>query len=114
MEVDLEKQLGLSMISTLQRLGESLRLIGLSRWMRTDLILAATLLFLVFASWAMLAAAQTSHGTRHSPTLPVPPQQATDSHNQTSASRNARRGLGTVSIVLGLLGSFTLLAICAW
>jgi hypothetical protein len=114
MEVDLEKRLGLSMISTLQRLSESFPLVGLSRWMRTDLILAATLLFLIFASWAMLAAAQASHGTRHSAPLPAPAQQATDSPNQTSTSRSARRGLGTVSIVLGLLGSFTLLAICAW
>ena len=104
----------LSMISALQHLCESLPLLGLSRWMRTDLILAATLLFLVFASWAMLAAAQASHGTRHSGPLPAPAQQAADSPNQTSTGRSARRGLGTVSIVLGLLGSFTLLAICAW
>lgn len=102
------------MISTLHRLSESLPLVGLSRWLRTDLILAATLLFLIFASWAMLAAAQAPHGTRPSGSLPAPAQPATDSPNQTSTSRNARRGLGTVSIVLGLLGSFTLLAICAW
>ncbi|HET6325626.1 MAG TPA: hypothetical protein VFG04_13185 [Planctomycetaceae bacterium] len=102
------------MLSTLQRLGESLPLIGLSRWMRTDLILAATLLFLIFASWAMLAAAQASHGTRHLAPSPAPTPQATDPSNQASIKRSARRGLGTVSIVLGLLGSFTLLAICAW
>jgi hypothetical protein len=104
----------ISMISTLQRLSESLPLVGLSRWLRTDLLLAATLLFLIFASWAMLAAAQASHGTRHSAQSAAPGPQATDSPNPTSTSRTARRGLATVSIVLGLLGSFTLLAICAW
>jgi hypothetical protein len=104
------------MISTLHQFSQSLPILGMSRWMRTDLILAATLLFLVFTSWAMLWAAQTSLGPQ--PASPSPNQAmptadpAESSPDQTR--RGARRGFGTLGIVLGLLGSFTLLAICAW
>ncbi len=102
------------MISTLHQFSPSLLILGLSRWLRTDLILVATLLFLLFASWAMLAAAQAPHGTHHSSYAAGETPQATDLAKQTSTSRSVRRGLGTVSILLGLFGSFALLAICAW
>jgi hypothetical protein len=46
------------MNSTLPYLAALLPLLGLSDWIRTDLILAATLVFLVLASWATLMAAR--------------------------------------------------------
>jgi len=46
------------MNSTLPYLAALLPLFGLSDWIRTDLILAATLVFLVLASWATLMAAR--------------------------------------------------------
>jgi hypothetical protein len=101
------------MISTVHQLTASLLVAGLSRWLRTDLILSATLLFLVFASWAMLTAAQSSTGPRHFGAPPNRGSQLTD-RSDPSAKTVADRGLETMSIVLGLLGSFALLAICAW
>jgi hypothetical protein len=104
------------MISTLHQLSMSPTVLGMSHWMRTDLILAATLLFLVCASWAMLAAAGTSLGQRHLDANPNPEPstagRAESSPDQTR--RSARRGFGTLSIVLGLLCSLAIFAVCAW
>jgi len=102
----------------LQELLTASPLLGLSRWLRTDLILVATLLFLVFASWAMLMTAQTSFHRPH----PVPLAEPNPSPEQVQAASNrpaalgSRRGriLGTLGIFLGLLGSLMLLVICAW
>jgi hypothetical protein len=104
------------MISTLQGLGESLPVLGLSRWMRTDLILAATLLFLVFASWAMLVAAQPSRPRSAAGSPPNPELQTAncDEPSSDKTRRNTRRGLGMFSIVLGLLCSLVLFLVCAW
>jgi hypothetical protein len=111
-EVGLEIRLVLSMISTVQQLISVSLVVGISRWLRTDLILAATLLFLLCASWAMLVSAQSSLHRRQvgSPSDRDP---LTDAAR---APEGPRRGgiLGTFGIVLGLLGSVTLLAICAW
>ena len=105
------------MMSTLLQVLSGATLLGLSRWLRTDLILAATLLFLVFASWALLV---TCHPpVRHerlgrragNQPLDEPVRPASEESRQ---SLRAGRNLGTLGIVLGLLGSFTLLAICAW
>jgi hypothetical protein len=116
MEVDVEKRSVLSMISTLHPLSMSPSVLGMSHWMRTDLVLAATLLFLVFASWAMLSAAQTSLGQR--PLDPNPNHQPSTAGPAESSSGQARRagrqGFGTLSIVLGLLCSLALFVICAW
>jgi hypothetical protein len=106
------------MTSTLlQQLLTASPLLGLSRWLRTDLILVATLLFLVFASWAMLMAAQASSDRPHPLPLVEPkpsPEQRHVASNQ--MARRSRRGrlLGTFGILLGLLGSLMLLVICAW
>jgi hypothetical protein len=112
-EVGLEIRLVLSMISTVQQLISVSLVVGISRWLRTDLILAATLLFLLCASWAMLVSAQSSLHRRQvgSPSDRDPLTDAAD-----RAPEGPRRGgiLGTFGIVLGLLGSVTLLAICAW
>jgi len=106
------------MIATLPEMMTQTPVLGLSRWLRTDLILAATLLFLVFASWALLT---TSHTSVHRGRLgPPADQQAPITEPANSARDEAHRGSGpgrtpgTLGIVLGLLGSFTLLAICAW
>jgi hypothetical protein len=101
------------MISTLQQLVASSPLLGLSQWLRTDLILAATVLFLVFASWATLVSAQSS----------VHPGQVSPLRDRDSPSDRAdgvRQGsrpgrvFGTFGILLGLLSSLALFAICAW
>lgn len=104
------------MISTLQRLSESLPVLGLSRWMRTDLILAATLLFLVFASWAMLAGAQPSRprGAVASPTNPELQTVNSTEPSSDRTGRNGRRSFGTFSILLGLLCSLAIFIVCAW
>ncbi len=105
------------MPSLLQHMPHATPLLGLSPWVRTDLILAATLLFLVFASWAMLTAAQSSfrrpHSVRLPEHLPWPEPRET---GPTSREFGARRGriLGTFGILLGLFGSVGLLLICAW
>jgi hypothetical protein len=98
------------MISTLQQLIARSLVLGLSPWLRTDLILAATLLFLVFASSAMLL---TGYGS------PAPERGSNADHEPPGPSERAggaRRGrdFGTFGIVLGLLGCLTVLAICAW
>ena len=98
------------MISTLQQLLALSPVLALSRWIRTDLILAATLLFLVFASSAMLLSGHSGgapeRGANADPAIPTPGTPA----------RAARSGrvFGTFGVVLGLLGSLALLAICAW
>jgi hypothetical protein len=106
------------MISTLQVCGALVPLLAMSRWMRTDLILAATLLFLVFASWAMLVSAQIQLHQRHVGPPPDGDPRATDPADspprKARVDSGSRRGFGTLGIVLGLLGSVTLLAICAW
>jgi hypothetical protein len=84
--------------------------LGLSPELRTDLILAATFLFLVCASSAMLLTGHASAaGERGAHAEREPPR-------PTDRTAGARRGrlFGTFGIVLGLLGSFALLAICAW
>jgi|SRR5580693_3714805 hypothetical protein len=101
----------------LQQLPTAPLLLGLSRWLRTDLILAATLLFLVFASWAMLMAAQTSlHRPRPVPLAEPKPSAESPQAAPDRPELGARRGriLGTFGILLGLLGSLMLLVICAW
>lgn len=105
------------MPSLLQHLPHATPLLGLSPWVRTDLILAATLLFLVFASWAMLTAAQSSFHRPHSVRLPEHhPSLEPREPAPTSREFGARRGriLGTFGILLGLFGSVGLLLICAW
>jgi len=98
------------MISTLRQLVANSPVVGLSPWLRTDLILAATLLFLVFASSAMLLTGQASAaregGAQAEPEAP----------RSAEGVAGARRGriVRTFGVVLGLLGTFTLLAICAW
>jgi hypothetical protein len=101
------------MISTLQQLVSVSLVVGLSRWLRTDLILAATLLFLVCASWAMLLSARTS--LRLEQVGPLSDRDA-PADSADSAREGPRRGgiLGTFGIVLGLLSSLALFAICAW
>jgi hypothetical protein len=106
------------MISTLQQSVVSTSVLGLSRWLHTDLILAATLLFLVFASWALLLTARTPLHQRH--VGPSPDQESTAAHpvllSPDKSLKGARRGqtFGTFGIVLGLLGCLGLLVICAW
>jgi hypothetical protein len=116
MEVDLEKRSVLSMISTVNQLSVSPSVLGMSHWMRTDLILAATLLFLVFASWAMLSAAQSSFGAGPiSQTSKAEPPTADPAESFSGQARQpGRRGFGTLSIVLGLLCSLAIFAVCAW
>jgi hypothetical protein len=116
MEVDLEKRSVLSMISTLHHLSVSPSVLGMSHWMRTDLVLAATLLFLVCASWAMLSAAQTSFGPRPigQPSKPEPPTSDPAESSPDPARSSARRGFGTLGVVLGLLCSLAIFAVCAW
>ncbi len=105
------------MPSLLQHLPHATPLLGLSPWVRTDLILAATLLFLVFASWAMLAAAQSSFHCPHSVRLPehhpsLEPREPARTRREFAARRG--RIVGTLGILLGLFGSLGLLLICAW
>jgi hypothetical protein len=101
------------MISTLQQLVSVSLVVGLSRWLRTDLILAATLLFLVCASWAMLLSARTSlrleQGSSPSDRDPL-----ADVADRAQADSRRGRMFGTFGIVLGLLSSLALFAICAW
>ena len=102
------------MISTWhQQIVATTPVVGLSPWLRTDLILAATLLFLVFASWAMLMSVHRPHVD---PLVNEDRSTASAVHQPNRSRDGFRRGrvLGTFGIVLGLLGSFTLLVICAW
>jgi hypothetical protein len=112
-EVGLEILLVHSMISTVQQMMSVSLVVGLSRWLRTDLILAATLLFLLCASWAMLVSAQSSLHRRQ---VGPPSDRDAPADSADSAQEGPRRGgiLGTFGIVLGLLSSLALFAICAW
>jgi hypothetical protein len=106
------------MISTLKELALLAPVIGMSRWLRTDLIIAGTLLFLLFASWATLLAAQTSlhrHRAAIEPNRGAASPQSSESSMLNATERPARRGHFSIfGIVLGLLGSLTLFAICAF
>jgi len=98
------------MISTLAQIVALSPILAISRWLRTDLILAATLLFLVFASWAMLQTGQIG---------PARDQVAAADPGLSPAGQHAGgsrpgRIFGVFGVLLGLLGSLTLLAICAW
>jgi hypothetical protein len=75
------------------------------------LILAATLLFLVFASWAMLS---TAGITLHS--RPIDPDLVPHEPSPGKSPIGSRRGriLGTFGILLGLLGSLGLFVLCAF
>jgi hypothetical protein len=112
-EVDLEILLVLSMISTVQQMMSVSLVVGISRWLRTDLILAATLLFLLCASWAMLVSAQSSLHRRQvgSHSDRDPPVDAAESAREGSPHRRTFESFG---IVLGLLGSLGLFVICAF
>jgi hypothetical protein len=106
------------MSSTLQQMVGSHAVLSLSRWLRTDLTLAATLLFLVFASWAMLLTAQSSlHQRQVGPSVDLEAPATDAAQLPPDKSRQGyRRGqiLGAFGIVLGLLGCLGLLVICAW
>ncbi|HEV8066473.1 MAG TPA: hypothetical protein VGP76_01965 [Planctomycetaceae bacterium] len=101
------------MISTVQPLVTLSSVLGMSRWLRTDLILAATLLFLLCASWAMLVSAQSSLHRRQvgSPSDRDSPAGAAESAREGSPHGRTFESFG---IVLGLLGSLGLFVICAF
>jgi hypothetical protein len=108
----------LSMISTLRQIAALPSVLGLSPWLRTDLILAATLLFLVFASWAMLL---TARGARHGETSRALPSPEPTSREAVPFAhdlrvKNVGQGLTsrTLAVLLGLMSSMALFALCAW
>src|ERR1700693_631288 len=78
--------------------------LALSPALQTNLILVATLLFLVFASWAMLMTARPTHGTGDAPPVSEFP------------ARPARSGPSSraLAVFIGLMSSLGLLALCAF
>jgi hypothetical protein len=105
------------MFSPRQPCGVFVPALGISSGTRTEIILAATLLFLLFASLAMLMAAQTPlHGgdVEPSPSGDLPAVDPAASKAVVRARSRNRRGAGTLGVLLGLLGSVALFAICAW
>jgi hypothetical protein len=106
------------MISTLQEFAAFPSVLGLSPWLRTDLILAATLLFLIFASWAMLLMARGAHHGGTSRELPSsePTSREAVPFAHDLRVKNLGRGLTsrTLAVLLGLMSSMALFALCAW
>ena len=74
------------------------------------LILVATLLFLIFATCAMLMTACPAHDKATSAAREQPPQ------HLGAAGRTARRGQSSqiVAVFIGLISSLALLAVCAF
>jgi hypothetical protein len=104
------------MISTLQLFAVSAAILGgtgvlaLSPALQTNLILVATLLFLIFASWAMLMTARPSPGNATSPALDQPLPLSEGSAGATRRRPSSR----ALAVFFGLLSSLALLAVCAF
>jgi hypothetical protein len=104
------------MISTLQLFVASAVISGgsatlaLSPALQTNLILVATLLFLIFATCAMLMTARSAHDRVMSAALEQTPRPVE------AAARPARRrpSSQTLAVFIGLLSSLALLAVCAF
>jgi len=84
--------------------------LALSPALQTNLILLATLLFLIFATSAMLMMAGPAHDKAMSAAREQTPQ-----HDEATARPARRRPSSqTLAVFIGLISSLALLAVCAY